>query len=254
MSAPVFADLDGKTALVTGSTRGIGVGFAGALEQAGVRVLRHGSSAHASDTSASAGALLADLSTPEGVESLADAVRAETDALDLLVNNAGLEMPDRLEDLDGSTLRRTLDVNLSAPLLLTRALLPLLRRSPTPAVVNVTSIHDSVPYAGNVAYVASKAGLEAATRTMALELASLGVRVNAIAPGAIETDMNRDVIDRMGRENFDSWIPLGRVGEIDDLTAPLLFLASDASRYITGTRLLIDGGYSLALLRYGLSE
>ncbi len=251
--APAFADLAGKTALVTGSTRGIGAGLALALERAGVRVLRHGSPAHRGGPSDGEDLLLADLSTPAGVDHLAELVRARTDVLDVLVNNAGVELPERLDGLDAESLGRTLDVNLVAPLLLSRALLPLLRAARAAAVVNVTSIHDDVPYAGNVAYVASKAALEAATRTMALELAPEGIRVNTIAPGAIETDMNREVIDRMGRDDFSSWIPLGRVGEIDDLAAPLLFLASDASRYVTGARLLVDGGYSLNLLRYGLS-
>jgi NAD(P)-dependent dehydrogenase (short-subunit alcohol dehydrogenase family) len=89
---------------------------------------------------------------------------------------------------------------------------------------------------------------------MALELAAAGIRVNAIAPGAIETDMNREVIEQLGREDFNDWIPLGRVGTAADLAAPLLFLASSCSSYITGARLLVDGGYSLALLRYGLDQ
>ncbi|MEV6981104.1 SDR family oxidoreductase [Sphaerisporangium sp. NPDC051017] len=111
------------------------------------------------------------------------------------MNNAGLEQPTRLESIEAEALTRTLRVNLQAPVLLARSLLPQLRRSAAPSVVNITSIHDAVPYAGNVAYVASKAGLEAAGRTMALELAAEGIRVNSIAPGVIETDMNREVID-----------------------------------------------------------
>jgi NAD(P)-dependent dehydrogenase (short-subunit alcohol dehydrogenase family) len=252
VSNPVFADLAGKTALITGSSRGIGAGLADALEAAGMRVLRHGGHPRAADSGHET--LYADLSTRDGVDHLAEAVGSITPVLDVLVNNAGVEIPSRLERLDAAELMRTLEVNLSAPLLLTRSLLPLLREANAASVVNVTSIHDDVPYAGNVAYVASKAGLEAATRTMALELAAEGIRVNSIAPGAIETDLNREVIDEMGREKFEEWIPLGRVGSIADLVAPLLFLASDSSRYITGTRLLVDGGYSLALLRYGLAE
>ncbi|MDR1237742.1 MAG: SDR family oxidoreductase [Propionibacteriaceae bacterium] len=253
MNVPIFTDLAGKIALVTGSTRGIGAGLANALEDAGMRVLRHGTGAHPEGL-ADKETIYADLSDSAGCESLANAVRAKTEVLDLLVNNAGFEAPNRLENLDQSALARTLNVNLAASLLLTQALLPLLRRASAPSVINITSIHDAVPYAGNVAYVASKAALEAATRTMALELAPQRIRVNSIAPGAIETDMNREVIEQMGRENFNDWIPLGRVGVPADLAAPLLFLASSCSSYLTGTRLLVDGGYSLALLRYGLSQ
>jgi glucose 1-dehydrogenase len=245
---PVFADLAGKSALVTGSTRGIGAGLADALERAGMQVIRHG--LH-DDTTAAGKAVAADLSHVDGVAALAEAVATRVDRLDVLVNNAGVELPARMEHLEERDVRITLDVNLTAPMLLVRELLPLLSGDQA-SVVNVTSIHDDVPYSGNVGYVASKAGLEAATRTMALELAPHGIRVNSIAPGAIDTDMNRDVTDGMGREMFSSWIPLGRIGTVDDLVAPMLFLASNASRYMTGARLLVDGGYSLALLRYGL--
>lgn len=247
MSASRYPELDGAVALVTGSTRGIGAGLADALAAAGVRVLRHGTTG-----TEEADVLRADLSAESGVDELIRGVRDRTDRLDLLVNNAGLEMPAPVSTLSRESLRKTLDVNLVAPILLTGALLPLLRQGRQRSVVNITSIHDDVPYAGNAAYVASKAALEAATRTMSLELATEGIRVNSIAPGAIETDMNREVIDEMGRERFNSWIPLRRVGVIDDLAGALLYLASDASRYTTGARLLIDGGYSQALLRYSL--
>ncbi|WP_432826013.1 SDR family NAD(P)-dependent oxidoreductase [Dactylosporangium sp. CA-092794] len=249
-----FDDLRGKTALVTGSSRGIGAGLADALEHAGARVLRHGPPAHAELVGPGSDVILADLSSEAGVETLSDAVKARVDRLDVLVNNAGVEIPQRLATLSERELRTVLDVNLVAPMLLARSLLPLLRASTGGSIVNITSIHDDVPVAGNLAYMSSKAGLAGATRTMALELAPLGIRVNCLAPGAIETDMAREAIETMGRDKFESWIPLGRVGTVDDVVAPLLFLASDASRYVTGTRLLVDGGYSLALLRYGLLE
>lgn len=197
--------------------------------------------------------LLADLSTQSGVEDLARAVSERVDSLDILVNNAGVELPGSFAELTGPAVRHTLGVNLVAPLLLTSALVPLLQASALRSVINITSIHDTVPYAGNVAYVASKAGLEAAGRTMARELATIGIRVNAVAPGAIETDINREVLGQMSEE-FRSWIPIGHVGEIADLIGAVLYLASSSSRYVTGTRLLVDGGYSQALLRYGLDD
>ncbi|WP_431031359.1 SDR family NAD(P)-dependent oxidoreductase [Plantibacter sp. RU18] len=252
MSSPTFPGLEGATALVTGSSRGIGAGIADALQAAGARVLRHGSPAHASQVQDDS-MILADLSTEQGIGELTAAVHARIEQLDILVNNAGVELPAPLTAMDGASLRQTFDVNVVAPILITGSLVPLLRQGRPGTVINVTSIHDSVPYAGNVAYVASKAALDAAGRTMALELAASGIRVNSIAPGAIETDINRDVIEEMGRDRFESWIPLGRVGAIDDLVGAVLFLASDASRYVTGSRILIDGGYSQALLRYGLT-
>lgn len=247
---PSFPDLDGATALVTGSSRGIGSGLADALEASGVRVLRHGSHL---DSDASRDIVAADLSTAGGVEHLARELEDRFDHLDILVNNAGTEHPTRFVDLQGDAVRRTLEVNLVAPLLLTSALVPQLRAGTLRSVINISSIHDSVPYAGNVAYVASKAGLEAAGRTIARELAADGIRVNTVAPGAIETDLNREVIAKMSDE-FASWIPLGRVGAVDDLIGAVLYLASGASSYVTGSRILIDGGYSQALLRYGLDS
>lgn len=250
MIAAMFEDLVGATALVTGSTRGIGAGLADALEAAGVEVLRHG----ASSARAQEDAVIADLATPAGVAELVRVVGDRFEHLDVLVHNAGVEHPGSLERLSDDGLRRTLEVNLVAPLALTRSLLPLLEAGTNRSVIMITSIHDEVAYAGNVSYVASKAALAAAARTMALELAERGIRVNSVAPGAIETDLNREVIDQMGRDRFEEWIPLGRVGEVSDLVGPVLLLASTASRYMTGARLLVDGGYSQALLRYGLDD
>ena len=248
----MFDNLTGKTALVTGSSRGIGAGFADALEAAGARVLRHGRVAPTGVRAADPDLILADLASDAGREALVRAVRARTDRLDVLVHNAGVEIAQRLSSLGEEALRTTLEVNLVAPMVLSRSLLPLLVAAGSASIINITSIHDDVPVAGNLGYMASKSALAGATRTMALELAGSGIRVNSLAPGAIETDMSREAIESMGRERFGSWIPLGRVGAIDDVVGPLLFLASDASRYVTGTRLLVDGGYSLALLRYGL--
>ena len=96
----------------------------------------------------------------------------------------------------------------------------------------------------------SKAALDMATKVAAIELAPLGVRINNLAPGAIETEMNRAVLDEIGRDNFAGWIPAGRVGTVDDLCGPALFLASDEAIYITGATLCADGAYGLNLLRY----
>ena len=246
--------LEGRVALVTGSTRGIGKAIAEGFAAAGARVYVHGpAEGTAQDMAHATGDRFigADLARPGGVDLLVDALFAAESALDILVNNAGIDMPSSLEDLDPTILDRVLQVNLRAPVELTRRLLPLLRASAAASIINITSIHDTMPYPGNAAYCMSKAALAMFTKAAALELSPLGIRINNLAPGAVETDINRAILDRIGRERFAEWIPLGRVAQTADMAGPALFLASDASRYVTGTTLYADGGYLQHLVREG---
>jgi glucose 1-dehydrogenase len=157
-------------------------------------------------------------------------------------------MPIAVMDMAGFD--RVWHVKVRAPVELVHRLLPLIRAAPGASVINVTSIHDVVPYAQNSAYCASKAALAMFTRTIAIELGPEGIRVNNLAPGAVETDINREVLDQIGREQFREWIPLGRVAQTSEMVGPALFLASDASRYVTGATLYADGGYMQHLVRY----
>ena len=242
--------------VVTGSTRGIGSAIARAHAEAGAFVVVHGR-----DTSSGlalardlGGAFVgADLADPDGAHELADGVRAIVDRVDTLVNNAGFEIHGPLGALDPETLAAILTVNLTTPILLTQELLPLLE-STRGSVQNVTSIHDQVPAFGNLAYASAKAGLDMFTKSAAVELGPRGIRVNTIAPGAIETDMNREILDEVGRDAFAEWIPLGRVGTPADVAAASVFLAGADARYITGAHLTIDGGYTHHLVRYRLDS
>ncbi len=121
-------------------------------------------------------------------------------------------------------------------------------------VINLTSVHATAPYPGNLAYSMSKAVLAMLTKTLAIELAPLGIRVNSLAPGVIETDINRAVLDRIGRESFAAWIPAGRIGTVAEVVGPAVFLASAASAYCTGATLYADGGYRQTLVRYEVPE
>lgn len=243
--------LTGRTALVTGSSRGIGFDIAKALIAAGARVIMHGVSPAGAAAAESLGAsfITADLADPAALERLADTVIAGG-ALDILVNNAAIEEHQAIADLDPATLARGMQVNLYAPIRLVTRFMPLLQASGHGSVLNISSIHETVPVFGNVAYCASKAALAMFTKTAAVELAERGIRVNAIAPGAIATDMNRDLIAAMGPGTFDEWIPAGRVGEVAEISAAAVFLVSDVSSYTTGATLTIDGGYTQNLLRY----
>lgn len=245
--------LDGKVALVTGSTSGIGKAIAQGFAAAGARVWVHGRNAEAGE--ALAGELggrfvRADLSVEDEVAALADAVRSAETKLDVLVNNAGVEIIMPIDQLRLTDLDMIWKVNIRAPFQLTHALLPLLRAAAGASVINITSIHDTMPYPHNAAYSASKAALAMFTKAIAVELAPQGIRVNNFAPGAVETEINREVIHEIGEDKFREWIPLGRVAQTDEMIGPALFLASDASSYVTGTTLYADGAYLQNLVRY----
>ena len=242
-------DLTNKIALVTGSTRGIGQAIARAFEKAGARVWYHGT-APAETCPSRQLYVQSDFTRAADVQRLADTITGAEPRLDILVNNAGIEPVMPLDAMDMAKFDACFAVNVRAPLQLTTALLPLLKRSGRASVVNVTSIHDSVPYPHNAAYSMSKAALAMFTKTASIELAPHGIRVNNLAPGAIETDLNREVIEQIGRDKFAKWIPAGRVGTVDEIVGPALFLASDAASYVTGATLYADGAYRHHLVRY----
>lgn len=244
--------LAGKVALVTGSTRGIGRAIAEGFAAAGARVWLHGRDRQEGVALArqlGGRFCQADLATPEGVRTLAETLAEVEEHLDILVNNAGIEIHMLLEQMDMATFDLIWNVNTRATVELTSLLLPLLRKTGTASIINVTSIHENTPFPGNVAYTMSKAAQSIFTRTIAVELGPLGIRVNNLAPGAVETDMNRESIQRSG-STLSRRIPLKRVGQPVDMVGPALFLASDAARYVTGTTLYADGAYTQNLLRY----
>jgi NAD(P)-dependent dehydrogenase (short-subunit alcohol dehydrogenase family) len=245
--------LAGKVALVTGSTRGIGRAIAEGFVAAGAKVWFHGRQREEGEALAQqyGGHFCpADLADPVAVRNLAAALSAAENHLDILVNNAGMEVLMPIETLDMAMFDHIWQVNTRAAVELTALLLPLLKQASSASLINLTSIHESMPFPTNSAYSMAKSALAMFTRTMALELGSSGIRVNNLAPGAVETDLNRDSLDRIGMDNFARRIPLRRVGAPEDIVGPALFLASDASRYVTGTTIFVDGGYLQNLLRF----
>lgn len=246
-------DLSGHRALITGGCRGIGAAIALAFSSRGARVAVHGrDDARAREFAAAHdfAFIPAEFSDLQQIPALAATTIAQLGGLDVLVNNAAMEIHATVEDLDPEALHQQLVVDLEAPILLTHQLVPALKQSGHGCVINVSSIHARVPAYANSVYCAAKGGLELFTRTLAIELGPAGVRVNSLAPGAIATDINRQVLDSVGQDAFAGWIPLGRVGSTDDIADPAVFLASDAARYVTGATLTVDGGYSHHLVRY----
>ncbi len=248
-------DVSGKTALVTGGSRGIGKMIAAGLLDAGARVLI--SSRKAEDLEATAKelsgrgecrAIPADLSTPDGAAALAGAVRTELDSLHILVNNAGATWGAALEEFPASGWDRVMHTNVEGIFHLTVALLPQLRAAANevdPArVINLGSVDGiRVPAVENYSYSASKAAVHMLTRHLAKRLAGEHITVNAIAPGPFESKMTAFMLDSQdAREMVEQMVPLGRIGRADDAAGLTIFLASRAGSYLTGTVIPLDGG------------
>lgn len=248
--------LDGKVAVVTGGGRGIGLMMARGLLRAGASVYvssrKEAELAAAVDALSPLGrisAVPADLGTAEGVAALTAAVTGREDAIHALFNNAGAAWGAPYEEFPESGFDKVYDVNVKGVFLLTRALTPLLNSAATeedPArVINTGSIDGIVaPGKGrdNFSYSASKAAVHMLTRHLAGELAPR-ILVNAIAPGLFESRMTKEML-RGGSEAVGSALPLGRIGQPDDIAGISVFLASRASAYITGAVIPVDGGVS----------
>jgi NAD(P)-dependent dehydrogenase (short-subunit alcohol dehydrogenase family) len=252
-------EFTGRTALVTGSGQGIGAAVAEALAARGCAIALHdrvasdGLAARArtlAETHAvEVAALTGDLARTRAAAELFEAFDARFSGIDILVNNAGYETNAAAEDLAEADWRGVLEVNLTAPFLLAQQAARRMRGKGG-VIVNVSSIHDRVPRKGLAHYATAKAGLAMLTRSLALEWAEYGIRVVSVAPGAVETEMNRAAIEGFGRDRFEGWIPAGRLGHTADVAAVVAFLCSDAASYVTGAELAIDGGYALNLVRY----
>ncbi len=249
MSEGIF-NLAGKTALVTGGTSGIGFAIAKGLQQAGATVWIHGKEQERTKQIAEENGfrfVAADLLDKNQRREMVAEFCEKVAVLDILFNNAGFEYHSPVGEADEEYLDSIYEVNTRAPYFFVRDLLPLLKKSKAGSIVNVTSIHQEVPVRQNSSYCMSKASLGMFTKVAALEFAKWNIRVNSLAPGAISTEMNKELLKQY---DFNQWIPLGRVGSVQDMVGPAVFLASEASSYMTGATLVIDGGYTQNLLRY----
>jgi 3-oxoacyl-[acyl-carrier protein] reductase len=243
------AELSGKVALVTGAGRGIGRAIAAGLARAGATVAVNDINPDscervAAELAPASAAFHADVSNKHAVQAMIDGVLERWGRLDILVNNAGVEPHASLLTLDEWDWRRTIDVNLTGPFLCAQSAARVMKNTGGGVIVNIASIAGR---AGGLrdrsAYVASKTGLVGLTKECARELAADHIRVNAVCPGVIETEMT--ALLRQSEEQMKRWledIPQGRLGTPDDVVGLVLFLCSDAAAYITGQAINVDGG------------
>jgi NAD(P)-dependent dehydrogenase (short-subunit alcohol dehydrogenase family) len=246
--------VDGRRALVTGGAKGLGRVMADALAQAGADVAvcsrtESESVAAASEIAQSTGratlGLCADVTRDADVGRLLADVEARLGPIDILINNAGINRrgaPDELSEEDWDAV---VDVNLKAPFLVARRVGPKMAARGWGRIINLGSILSVIGIAGRAPYASAKAGVLNLTRVLALEWAERGVTVNALCPGPFATDMNKSLLDDPEKyKAFAAKIPMGRWGEVHEVAGAALFLASDASSFVTGSALFVDGGWT----------
>ena len=246
--------LDGKTALVTGGARGLGKTMATALAEAGADIALTGRSldacrAAAKEIAGATGrtvhAFAGDVTVAADVERVHQEVVAACGDVDILINNAGTNIRGTLDQLSEADWDNVIDTNLKGPFLCTKAFAPGMIKKGWGRVVNLASILSVIGLPGRTPYASSKAGVLGLTRVWALEWAGKGVTCNAICPGPFATDMNKQLLnDPQAYQQFVANIPMGRWGEPHEIANAAVFLASEASSFVTGTSLFIDGGWT----------
>jgi NAD(P)-dependent dehydrogenase (short-subunit alcohol dehydrogenase family) len=246
--------LNGRRALVTGGSKGLGKVIATALAQAGADVAlcsrhfdecRQAAAEITTATGRRALPFAADVTLSSDVDSLVADVESSLGPVDILVNNAGINIRGAPDALSESDWDQVIGVNLKAPFLLSRRLGTAMARRGWGRIINLGSILSVIGLPGRAPYAAAKAGVLNLTRVLALEWATSGVTVNALCPGPFATEMNKPLLDDPEKYNaFVSKIPMGRWGELHEIAGAAVFLASDASSFVTGSALFIDGGWT----------
>ncbi len=244
--------LQGRTAVITGASKGLGRAMATALAAEGARVglvsrdrpLLDGVAAEIAAAGGEAHAWPADVTSEDAVTAVAEQAVKAFGKLNILINNAGINVRKPITDFTLDEWRRVMDTNVTAAFLMCRSLVPHMTGQGYGRILNLTSIMSWVSLPGRAAYATSKAALLGMTRTLALELASEGITANGISPGPIGTEMNRPLMENPElNAQFIASVPLGRWGKVEEIGQLAVYLCSEDAGFITGTDILIDGGW-----------
>lgn len=252
----MYDDLDKKVAVVTGGSKGLGSAIAVRFGREGMSVVvnyhtdEKGAERTVSAIEEAGGracAIQADISSDEGARSLLETALSEFGGLDVWVNNAGMENRSPTDELSLDDWKRVIDTNLTGVFLGSRcALQYFMETGKHGSIINMSSVHEKIPWPTFAHYAASKGGVEMFTKTIALEYADRGIRANCIGPGAINTPINKEKFsDPEQYEATVSMVPMGRIGDPEDVASAAAWLASDEARYVTGITLFVDGGMTL---------
>jgi NAD(P)-dependent dehydrogenase (short-subunit alcohol dehydrogenase family) len=242
--------LTGKVAIITGGGSGIGKAIALAFVREGAKVVIAGRDSKKLDRAAAeiggeCLAVCADVSQATDVQNLVSAAIERFQGINILVNNAAVLLPGTAESLSEEDFDQTFNINVRGLWLLSRAVLPHMRAAGSGSIINIASVLSLVGARNRVAYAASKGAVLAMTKAMALDHAAENIRVNCIAPGIVETEMvEKFNTDPAARRQREAMHPMGRFGQPEDVASAAVFLASDESRWTTGSVMTIDGGYS----------
>lgn len=245
--------LNGRTALITGASKGLGKAMALALAEAGARLILV--SRDAEKLQSTAGAIRqasgvaevfrVDVTREEQVLDLAQRVADSVGKVQILINNAGVNNRKPITDFTLEEWRQVMDTNLTSAFLMCRSFVPQMRGQGYGRIINMTSIMSHVALPGRTAYAATKTGLLGFTRSLALELAADQITVNGISPGPIATEMNQPILQNPElNQQFIAKLPVGRWGKVEEIGKLAVFLCSEDASFITGTDILIDGGWT----------
>jgi NAD(P)-dependent dehydrogenase (short-subunit alcohol dehydrogenase family) len=249
---PRLFDLTGRVALVTGGSKGLGKAMARALAEAGADIViasRHEDELRTAlddilrGTGRKGRYVVADMARREEVTRLAQTALAEMGRVDILINNAGTNLPQAIDELRDEDWDRVLEINLHSCMALTRALAPAMKERRWGRIINIASIMAFVSKEGRNTYSATKSALVGMTRATALDLGPFGITVNCIAPGFFMTDLPNRLLSAEEKQGYCKAAALGRWGEPHELSGPVLLLAGEGGAFITGSTLVVDGGF-----------